>query len=87
MGQRCHFAHGKEDIRQINDVIPFIKRDIYRFFQPLPTTVVINEAKKPANAMNTSQYPLTDNYKTVKCRFFELGMSFLKKMMKKYEKY
>ena len=83
MGVRCHFAHGKDEMRQISDVSEF-----YIFFtkfikKPLPTTVMMNEPKKQVpmatvGVTGGGGYPMADNYKTVKCRFFELGINLEK---------
>jgi len=62
LGPKCHFAHGKEELRKITD--------------PLPPTVVA-EQKAPsmpqAQPFNVPNNPVPSNYKTVKCKYFEQG--------------
>jgi len=67
LGAKCHFAHGKEELRKITD--------------PLPTNVVADQ--KPMSSMGGGQgysggstmgsNPTPSNYKTIKCKYFEQG--------------
>jgi len=68
LGLKCHFAHGPEELRTLND--------------PLPQHVPMNhqqqqqrsEPRKPTpNITQNALPPTIANYKTVKCRFFEKG--------------
>jgi hypothetical protein len=67
LGGKCHFAHGKEDLRSINDPIP-----------EHPNTQKPRIPSKPYTPTTyTSSFsslpPTISNYKTVKCKFFEKG--------------
>lgn len=61
LGNKCHFAHGPEDLRQIDD--------------PLPATQARprkdHKISKPFGTQQTT--PQVSNYKTVQCRFFQKG--------------
>jgi hypothetical protein len=63
LGPKCHFAHGKEELRKITD--------------PLPPTVALEPQKTPsmpqAQSFNASNNAVPSNYKTVKCKYFEQG--------------
>jgi len=62
LGPKCHFAHGKDELRKMTD--------------PLPPTVVA-EQKAPTmpqvQSFNAPNNPVPSNYKTVKCKYFEQG--------------
>jgi hypothetical protein len=58
LGDRCHFAHGKEELRNVFDPLP-------------PNKGMTRSGPKPIqNYSGGSQPP---NYKTSKCRFYESG--------------
>jgi len=61
LGNKCHFAHGAEDLRQIDD--------------PLPATQARPRKDPKVSKPFGSQQPnpQVSNYKTVQCRFFQKG--------------
>jgi len=71
LGARCHFAHGKDELRKMTDPIPTVSQTQSQ--QPM-------EQAKPMSSQGQmggfqSSYPLvpSSNYKTVKCKYFEKG--------------
>jgi len=64
LGLKCHFAHGPEELRTLNDPLP----------QHVPMNQQRSEPRRPTpNITQNSLPPTIANYKTVKCRFFEKG--------------
>jgi len=65
VGQKCHFAHGKAELRHISDPIPIN-----------PTMVKqVQSTPKPTQNLSTNSLPPTiSNYKTMKCKYFEKGL-------------
>lgn len=60
LGARCHFAHGKEDMRHQND--------------PLPNnTPLISNNKMPQNVQPMTNTMSGNNFKTVVCKYWEQG--------------
>jgi hypothetical protein len=65
IGQKCHFAHGKAELRHISDPIPLN-----------PTMVKqVQSTPKPQQTVSSNNLPPTiSNYKTMKCKYFEKGL-------------
>lgn len=60
LGAKCHFAHGKEDMRKIND--------------PLPQNAPMMPNSKVQQQMGQFMNPMMiNNYKTVVCKYWEQG--------------
>lgn len=59
MGNRCHFAHGKAELRKITDVAIVIMK-------PLPVSPSFEGMQTPYGT------PFS-NYKTVTCKYYEQG--------------
>lgn len=74
MGARCHFAHGKEELRQMNDPLPTPAEP--KTFSPSggiggpggPGPQGVAAAGAMGGGMPYS------NYKTVKCKYFDQGL-------------
>ena len=58
LGSRCHFSHGKEEIRKMNDPLP-------------QNTPIVPGAKQIDPAGGTPV--ILNNYKTVVCKYWEQG--------------
>lgn len=66
MGDRCHFAHGPQEMRKADDV-PVAD-------QPLPENTPIANSSKLASISNClPKDKMATNYKTTMCKFFEEG--------------
>lgn len=66
MGAKCHFAHGKQDLRSISDPLP-VSTQVYGYQNsPSPTNDM------PTQNISSGNYS-TNNFKTIKCKYFEQG--------------
>ncbi len=78
MGARCHFAHGKEELRQASDVKFLNYFNIFLktpLFKPMPTTGngLNAEAKLKGSPIGGGYGMPYSNYKTVKCKYYDQG--------------
>lgn len=63
LGVRCHYAHGKNELRKLNDTLPVTA--------PIITAPKIDAAEdQPAQGEQTVGL---HNYKTVMCKYWEQG--------------
>jgi len=70
MGAKCHFAHGKEELRDFNDPIPQGVTPMIR--TPKQTWDFAGQQQQGGQSINSNQSS-GGNYKTAKCKFFEKG--------------
>lgn len=61
LGDKCHFAHGSEELRNPSDPLPPNKG------------LSTNDTKPTQNYQGQTLPPNVSNYKTIKCKFFEKG--------------
>ena len=66
LGNRCHFAHGRSELRKIDDPLP--QNTPY-----LPTSRLIETALKDENQDINFNPVVINNYKTVICKYWEQG--------------
>ena len=64
LGSRCHFAHGKDELRRLNDPLP--KNT------PLVPTSQLIKSSDP-NAEQVVNPVVINNYKTMICKYWEQG--------------
>ncbi len=64
LGTRCHFSHGKEEIRRINDPLP-------KNAPMVPNSKLAQEMG--ADGSNGQNPVVINNYKTVTCKYWEQG--------------
>jgi hypothetical protein len=73
MGARCHFAHGKEELRKVSD--PITAMPPQQMSMPKmdkPRTVPMQAVSQ--QAPGSTGFPTPSNYKTVKCKYFEKAL-------------
>mmetsp|Transcript_56767 Transcript_56767/g.65044 ORF Transcript_56767/g.65044 Transcript_56767/m.65044 type:complete len:370 (+) Transcript_56767:46-1155(+) len=71
MASRCHFAHGKEELRSATDPMPGGMMPRQQNFPPkFNPKMNLNEKSFPGTDSNGS---IPSNFKTVTCKYFEKG--------------
>lgn len=73
MGPKCHFAHGKEELRDFNDPIPQGMTPVMRTPKQNWDFSGQQQQQPGGQSMHSNQSSGGGNYKTAKCKFFEKG--------------
>jgi len=75
LGTRCHFAHGKEELRKATDPIPTMNTG--GIAEPKVNTMgqmtQMNQMQGGMPNYSSTGIATPSNYKTVKCKYFEKG--------------